>query len=55
MPFPGAISGGDLTNMRGPYSGRCFLLATPESIAFQAELPALSGTYAEVTYGTHYT
>jgi hypothetical protein len=52
MPFPGTISGGDLTNMRGPYQGRCFLLATPESIVFQAELPALSGTYAEITYGS---
>ncbi len=49
--FPGQLSGGDLTNMRGDYQGRTFLLATPENIVFQALLPALSGEYAVIAYG----
>jgi hypothetical protein len=59
MPFIGALSGTNLTNMRGDYTGRPYVCVTPSSIKLQAQIDITqigkraSLTYTNATTGSH--
>jgi hypothetical protein len=59
MPFIGALSGTNLTNMRGDYNGRSYVCVTPATIKLQAQInitqtgKRASLTYASVVTGSH--
>lgn len=59
MPFIGALSGTNLTNMRGDYHGRPYVCVTPATIKLQAQIDITqtgkraSLTYTGVVTGSH--
>ena len=51
MPFIGALSGTNLTNMRGDYAGRAYVCITPATIILQARVNITqTGKRATLTY-----